>query len=248
MQKKVYLLKKLLCMLLTAVLALGIMPQALGTRTVKALDNGSSIQAAGDDNEQHHASDIFALEAQEPAQLDAYPEDVYGAGKNQPFLLSEQNELALIVTDPANSNRAVTVYDTFDFSMKSRINNESYMYGPSSLNAINASSSIASGPYKGMQCIQSIGFDRDGTGKKQYIASVGILNNKLRLVVQHASTGTVYEQMDVEDLTEVNNAPLWVRDNYLAITAGDYDQDGRESVIIFVCGNSSVTTENGGYI
>ena len=271
MKKRVDLFKKLLCVFLTVLLVAGMMPAAV--RTVYAEETRSGMKAADSEqhkssdtsapeteeqpapeevvfdtkNEGHQGSDIFSLESQEPEQLDTYPEDVYGEGKNKPFLLSEQNELALIITDPNQPNEKVSVLDTFDLDQKSRSNNESFVYAPSWPNAASAAS-IASDPYKNMDCIQSIGFDRDGTGKKQYIASVGIKNNRLKLVVQHASSGT-YEEFDVEDASEITLAPYWVRDNYLAITAGDYDKDGKDSVIIYVCGKWDVENEEDeGYI
>ncbi len=274
MKKRADLPRKLLCILLTILLVAGMMPAAARTayaeetRTAaKPADSGQyessdnvvleapeQVDAEGilsstktGDSEQHQGSDIFALESQEPEQLDAYPEDVYGKGKNRPFLLSEQNELALIITDPEVPNLNVGVYDNFDLDMKSRTNNESFIYAPSSPNA-GSVSTIARDPYVGMDCIQSIGFDRDGTGKKQYIASVGIKDNRLKLVVQNASSG-VSDTFDVEDVSEISAAPYWVRDNYLAITAGDYDKDGKDSVIIYVCGKWDVENEEDrGYI
>ena len=111
------------------------------------------------------SSEILALDEQAPKELDKYPENVYDVKKNQPFLLSEHNELALIVSNGAGERNEVTIFDTFDLDAKSRDED-----GNSWVNGINTSyaqktSSLSNSPYNGVYDIQSVGLDADGTGR-----------------------------------------------------------------------------------
>ena len=76
-------IKRWLSVILAIAFILGMMP------AVHAQGSGS--------DDLDDPKDIFDLDKQEPEQLDRYPDDVYGKNQNQPFLLSEQNELALII-------------------------------------------------------------------------------------------------------------------------------------------------------
>ncbi|MBR0087059.1 MAG: N-acetylmuramoyl-L-alanine amidase family protein [Lachnospiraceae bacterium] len=181
--------------------------------------------------------DIFDLDKQEPEQLDRYPDDVYGKNQNQPFLLSEQNELALIIGTEAR--KQTTVFDNFNLDMTSRDSGGNcWMNGIHPGNAENTASMTSGYPYGSVYDLQSIALDADGTGRKQYIASVGIekTSKSFVLIVQNplvkdSSTYTICSASEAWSFSE------YIVDNCMAITAGDYDGDGKDSIILYAAGN-----------
>ena len=188
------------------------------------------------------AGNILSLENQEPEELSEYPEDVYGKEKNQPFLLSEQNELGLIVTNATDNHTEVDIFDTFDFEMVERDNNGNCRIKGITPGYAETMNKLSKNPYTDVYDVQSIGFDAEGVGRKRYIASVGFNGNKaVTLVLQNAVTGA-FEKIQIganNSASEAWNMSEFVIDNVLAITAGDYDGDGKDSVIVYVCQNGN---------
>ncbi|MCR5267440.1 MAG: InlB B-repeat-containing protein, partial [Lachnospiraceae bacterium] len=190
----------------------------------------------------------------EPDELSEYPRDVFGEApedeseESKPFLLSEQNELALITGYSGSDYDRVSVFDTFDFSMQKSNGSIAYVKGINHKNGIvethgmripaNNEPEILRYPYDDLKCIQSIGFDADGSGRKKYIASVGFQNNELCLCVQDSTDGSSLFT-DVGTIKQAMSAHQWVKDNYIAITAGDYDGNGKDSVIVYLCGDDA---------
>ncbi len=202
----------------------------LPKQEVKAwlVDNASDLNTA---------SEILKLDETIPEQLDKYPDDVYGMGEEQPFLLSEQNELALII----QGSKGPKMYrmDTFNMNMTYRDEyDRCWINGINFANATKISSFGATNleNYNDLYFIQSIGVDRDGTGRKQFVASAGYTANYVRLVVQHAATGAA-KTYTIGKAAIADTASHWMMDNYLAITAGDYDGDGRDSIVVYFCGD-----------
>ncbi|MBP5254001.1 MAG: N-acetylmuramoyl-L-alanine amidase family protein [Lachnospiraceae bacterium] len=213
--------------LLALLLAAGLLPA--GTFVSRAAGGGAPSLDSG--------SSVLALDAIAPGELGTYPADVYGMSDGRPFLLSEQNELALLVGDAG----AVSMYFMDDFDLHLTGKDSDGQCWVNGINTANAGSirnlpATQTEAYKDMKGIQSIAVDRDGTGRKQYIASVGFDEGVVKVVFQNALTGKVriYALTTASWSTDI---PYWLTDNYLAITAGDYDGDGIDSVIVYACGD-----------
>jgi hypothetical protein len=107
------------------------------------------------------SSEVLKLDETVPDQLDAYPDDVYGMGEEQPFLLSEQNELALIVHGAGNPS--VYQMDNFNFDMTSRDQDgTTWITGPNQYNAgsVTTLSRTNTQIYDNLYYIQSVGLDQ----------------------------------------------------------------------------------------
>ena len=78
MRGKTRMVKKWLCLLLAAAMLLGMLPG----RSIVRAQTETPVRTGEDLDD---ASDIFNLEMEEPEELDRFPEDVYGQGKNRPF-------------------------------------------------------------------------------------------------------------------------------------------------------------------
>ena len=93
---------RILCFVLALALVFGL--GAISAYKVSAAD------AAKPDTNISAGKDLFDLEKKAPAELDAYPENVYDVDKGEAFLLSEQNELAFLVTDEGNKSMNKSMY------------------------------------------------------------------------------------------------------------------------------------------
>ena len=214
------------------------------TITMFPLSKLNVYAAGGGESKLTDANSVFALDTQKPKEMDQLPENVYDAGQDQPFLLSEQNELAIITTN--NGNADMYRLDNLDMEAyySDNSNYDTLIYGP---NVANAESSSKLGnsdmeQYNNVDGLQSVSLDWDGTGRREYIASVGFLEGgttaAYNIMLQNASTGEYVIPVGtyVGFALGQQKAPFWARDNYLAITAGDYDGDGCDSIIVFSCG------------
>ena len=221
-------MKRFLCILLTAVMVFGGFPGGI-----------SRVRAESQEEDLNQASDIFALEQNEPAELSSYPDNVYNVKKDEAFLLVEKNELAMILSHPVTNSQGSTILlmDEFDFGLKKRDeDNNSFIYNP---NPANAQTTRKLGdPYFQIEYVQSIGLDLEGTGRKQYIASIGWASaSQVIFEYQNAVTGSCSGVTLSVDASEAYATKNWAKDNVLAITAGDYDGNGKDSAIVYICGN-----------
>ena len=243
MYRKSRFMKVLLCLLLSAVMLTGLIPGTVRTASASA----EKKETTGDTG-----SEILALDATTPTELtetdSPYLNDVYDSGK-KPFLLSEQNELGLFVVNQGSPT--LNRFDTFNLDLSKKDSD-----GTCWVNGINNRNAESNALipntqleyYEDMVYMQSVGVDRDGTGRKEYIASVGFRLGYVCVIVQSTKTGKIWTQQIQEAAwtqdTTIGSEALkyWVADNYLAITAGDYDGDGKDSIIIYVCGNGDNVT------
>ena len=235
MRKKNYILRSLTAMLLIAAMVLGLLPGAL--RRVSAQTQEETLSSA---------SDILTQDSTVPGELgpdSTYPDNVYDVAQGQPFLLSEQNELGLFVGN--NGDTTLNRYDNFNLNMTQKDAD-----GTCWVNGINNKNSGGNSLmpdnkleiYDDMVGLQSVGVDKDGTGRKEYIASIGFLSGVVTLVVQNAETGNIWiKGVQTADWTVDTEGEAgidyWTVDSFLAITAGDYDGDGKDTIVVYICGD-----------
>ena len=96
--------------------------------------------------------------------------------------------------------------------------------------------------FKELSFVETVAFDPNGTGRKDHIAYIGFDtgSNKIVLHVQDAEDGTTYANYEFPGTAEWmkrSNPQNWRAGNHFAITAGDYDGDGKESLVAFVTAN-----------
>ncbi len=242
---------RFICALFVLVLAVGFMPINM---------MGVYADTTDPEEETNPVEELLTMDENVPVELkdedSEYPNDVYGVDNeiiedgeentNMPFLLSEQNELGFIVTDLGAGKAKMYRFDNFNMNETEHQAEDGSLCWVDGINVANAESNSYMPEsnteiYDSMQHIQSIGVDRDGTGRKQYIASVGVIGSTLVLTVQNASTG----RLTTEEVGAVTASVTgyegqtyyWAAENYMAITAGDYDGDGKDSIILYYCGD-----------
>ena len=162
-------------------------------------------------------------------------ENPYGYGVDQPFLMNEMSELGIYgINDNGNYNSFLW-YDDWDGENDTIPNN----FGQ---DAVNGSFSKY-GYYQNMKklaFVEMIAFDPTGSGRKDHIAYVGYDYEKDKMIVhaQDTKDGSKYGEFELGGTatwleTDPHNPRNWRGGNYVAITAGDYDGDGKETLVVF---------------
>lgn len=240
------ILRALICITLALAMAI----------TMAPISRISAYADSGTDSELSKANAIFEMDKQEPEGMDEYPDSVYDSVGDTPFNLLKQDEIAVIM----NSGGSAQMYrfDNINFDLVDQ--NAQYDHAATGgVNAVNAENmsvldSQYMDKYQEMDCMQSIGLDWDGTGRKEYIASVGyvddgkniVMSKRIEVTVQNARTGECVIDTDwLINTMGIESAPYWMKDNWIDITAGDYDGDGRDSVVIACSGHNSLLSSPG---
>ena len=152
----------------------------------------------------------------------------YGYDIGEPFLMVEQNELMYL---NAWDNR---VRQASYFSMGSE----------SALNTFAKNKSGSSGTFSNpnYKLMQAVSFDPTGSGRRDHVAFVGVGQDKKGYMwVIDTTKGT---DSDRSPLVEIGNfsymfdanafeVPTYSNRSFLNIVAGDFDGDGKESIVVY---------------
>ena len=234
--------RRIICLLMAVMMVIGFMP---GIEANAASEGGKTVELSTGEQ-------IFALDEKAPKDISKYPDDVYGVdttqnlqgahhedeNNNTPFLLSRQSELALLVGD--NGSDVMYRMDNIKMDQTALSDGIRWVNGVNVANSTNSSMPESKLEiYKDLYYPQSVAFDRDGTGRDQYIATVGLFGRNVTLAIQDARSGSLKTILIQEAnwMGNIGSGGDWLKDNYFAITAGDYDGDGKDSVIVYVCGD-----------
>ncbi len=166
----------------------------------------------------------------EPTDFGTTPDNLFGEIRDsgtdadpvyQPYLISEHNEIVLMTQTESDDKITTTVrkYDTNDGGAATTVSN----YMPS-------------GEYK---FVEGIAFDPTGSGRNDHIAYVGMLGSQIHIRVINTVTDTVVATRTAKG--EFIYTAAWLNEmdanlaaNYIEITAGDYDNDGHDSIIVYI--------------
>ena len=152
----------------------------------------------------------------------------YGYDIGEPFLMVEQNELMYL---NAWDNK---VRQASYFSMGSE----------SALNTFAKNKSGSSGTFSNpnYKLMQAVSFDPTGSGRRDHVAFVGVGQDKKGYMwVIDTTKGT---DSDRSPLVEIGNfsymfdanafeVPTYYNRSFLNIVAGDFDGDGKESIVVY---------------
>ena len=167
-------------------------------------------------------------------------ENPYGYGVDQPFLMNEMSELGIYGINNNGNYNSFLWYDDWDGENDTIPNN----FGKDGVNG----SFSEHGYYQNMKklaFVEMIAFDPTGSGRKDHIAYIGYQHedDTFYLVVQDAADSSKYEEYPLPGtaswLEKDGNPRNWRGGNYVAITAGDYDGDGKESLVVFHSGDNA---------
>ena len=172
----------------------------------------------------------------QPSEFDPKgTENPYGYGVDQPFLMNEMSELGIYGINSNGNYNSFLWYDDWDGENDTIPNN----FGK---DAVNGSFSKY-GYYQNMKklaFVEMIAFDPTGSGRKDHIAYIGYQHedDKMYVVVQDAADVSKKAEYALPGSAswlenDSGNPRNWRGGNYVAITAGDYDGDGKETLVAF---------------
>ena len=153
----------------------------------------------------------------------------YGYDIGEPFLMVEQNELMYL---NAWDN---TVRQASYFSMGSE----------SALNTFAKNKSGSSGTFSNpnYKLMQAVSFDPTGSGRRDHVAFVGVSgqNKKGYMWVIDTTKGTgsdCSQQVEIGDFSYMFDksdfeVPTYSNRSFFNIVAGDFDGDGKESIVVY---------------
>lgn len=156
----------------------------------------------------------------------------YGTQKDDAFTILEKAEL-FQYSSKSWDTKTATVYDHFG---------STYGYGVSATRTEVTDSNLI-----GLYFAQAVSFDPYGCGRKKHVAIVGyrhdadVNTGSVHLYIVNADTKKMVKHMELwsqdPKLRAVMNALTFVDSgNLFSITAGDYNNDGSDSVVIYAGG------------
>ena len=231
-QKKFRCWRQIISMALSLVMIVTMLP-------LTGLVSSAQERSGGVEENLSTSSAILNLEAQKPAQFDDMVAvgDIYGQGNNA-FLLSEQNELYLYWS--SKSEVKGFYYDNLDMTITSESDGYSWVKSINSANSgahsVSNMSNIGNGN-DGYRYVRGTSFDAVGSGRREYAAYVGCKDDAIYCFIQEPTTGEFYS-VKLKDAEWLDSSRYYFEMmNFVAITAGDYDGDGKDSLIVYGCGD-----------
>ena len=220
------------------ILALALMcPMGIETKAAET-NNVETIEVNDSD-----ADDILNLDLQLPEEFYDYNTlDVYGS-KSAPFLLSEQNELFLYRTlgNPKDKDSKAQAWYYKDTDMT--IKNSNPGKGEYFVNSINNTNSGYKGvgvSKDGFAYVEGVGFDPLENGRKKYAGYVGYKDKSLYCFVIEANSGKQWAiKLNSMNWVDTYDPDYWQVANYFSITAGDFNGDKKETLIVCGIGDGS---------
>lgn len=157
----------------------------------------------------------------------------YGTGVGQAFMIQEFSELLQFVS-----------WDMNYPSPQSTLGIYNYTKTDASLPTSFTSTSNAGTDYRTYNYTQGVAFDPTGSGRNDHVAFVGYDNNNKYISVwfYNAFSKSYVAETRVVATKDLQNSKYDLVDarNFVQITAGDYNGDGKDTVVIYVGDNAKL--------
>ncbi len=230
---------------------LSIMPSA-ANRKAYAADDQQGVSYDDDVSNQDLYEKMTGQEEKPEGYNDSLKSvDPYGYGVDVPFYLNKQSELVVYATndfrDDPGSERTIRSYNLLSGSnvgniLKGAGLSESYQIPRGGTPAVIT---------KPLNYVKTIAFDPTGSGRKDHLAVLGVYNedngnddgSKSLWLYVYNKDGSLVSQF--EKLGNMNwlgdhgndNDAAWYYNalNFLSITAGDYNKDKKDTLVIWGC-------------
>ncbi len=220
---------RMLAILMSALLLTAFIP-ALGTAEVS--------EAATDEGKK--AYDEY-MRTEPPDQYTDPKYEPYGYGKDVPFMMNRQSELLFYMTNEDSPKKITSVYDKLKAG-----NLEDIFKGATRSDPIDD----VREDLKKAAFVQAVAFDPRGCGREDHVAFIGVNANKKAYVWVYDTRNKLWYKtggnnggFSIADCRWMQNRDLtdYEAVNFLSITAGDYDGDGKDTIIAYAAGDVAST-------
>lgn len=187
------------------------------------------VAALGEDGAQEadfSGTNLMDLERVQPSGFSSTT-NPYGYDVGMPFLMVEQNEL-MYLNVWGNQVRQASYFD---------------MGTESSLPTFARKKGGANGTFSvdTYALMEAVAFDPTGSGRKDHVAFVGISNKRGYLWVINTRQGAGSDRSEPVDIGDFQymydgmsfKVPTYANRSFLNIVAGDFDGDGKESILVY---------------
>ena len=234
----------LLCALLVIFMAAGLVPNYAGAvyAADEAYDDEQSNQQLYDKwTNQNEPDDFLPMKASP---------DPYGYGVDVPFYINKQSELVVYGT-AALTGKNKKIQQTIDTYNLDKNNEGNVLAGADPGGSYNIP--MAGGEQKKpLNYVKMVAFDPTNSGRDDHLAVIGVHNkvpgeekeDKTLSLIVYSKTGKVSEYLDLGHMQwmgthwkDYDNDNAWYYNamNFLDITAGDYNGDGKDTLVIWGC-------------
>ena len=257
------MLMRVVSIIVSAAMAVAMIPFASLAEGTGQPDQSSNAVTSGNESvyEKIIKPDAPSAFVAEPGTHNPYGRDV-----DQPFLLSEKMELLTMTSYNLDRDSDWIKKMEYGSGLKNRVNTgktqpqETGVSGYYSENNLwNENSRLASGfqdsgnlvtnwdSKYNLSYAQGVAWDPLGTGRKDHAAFCGAYfdsaNSKahLRVWTVNVRTGEMYNTVDLGTMDWLGSSTLaaYEGNNYFAITAGDYNGDGKDGLVVYFPGSGS---------
>lgn len=236
------LMKRLLALGLCLVLVFALTPVSFASDAVVVIPGGGNVTVdvevdTGDEEQDAKFEQILNMQNRYPDGFDPdSTENPYGQDKNQPFLLTESNELLMYhrvgLQGASDYNEQTTRFEEWQNQEDASSIYDGFHYSEQDLNFTGG---------KTYRVIQAVAFDPDGSGRRDHVAFVGVGGN---MDGDLATYLWIYDGDDgYKTRVEVSTIKLPHIDNndqigshqisnYVGVTAGKYDPESKGDTIV----------------
>ncbi len=172
----------------------------------------------------------------------------YGYAPGVPFLMSEENELFML---QGGDNFSEDVKEVIWDEMVNDEGETANTHTGRFLDEYKSEIAIESIPSRvhSLNFTQAVSFDPTQSGRLDHVAIVGVDSNKNTwLYVYNAKLKKWSDGLRLSDMWWVDNdSEFYQMSNFISITAGDYDGDGKDSLVVYIAGESNTGGNYDGY-
>ncbi|MCI7322311.1 MAG: Ig-like domain-containing protein [Lachnospiraceae bacterium] len=238
--------KRIVCLMLLFSMVLSL----LGSFSWNVKDVYAETINTGTGNNKY--DDIMSPEL--PKNYDANDKTNPYTNDNKKFLFAENNELTIYKSWDVNKHDGNPWISTFDnykngSSMKIASSSATTKAGWASVDSITANyagGASDDGIMPDKSTIQElnyqdcVAFDPSGSGRKDHVAYVGYKNNHNYIWVYDTVNKKSSGLVALPNSYQANNLNYITSRNYFTITAGDYNDDGKDTIVVY-----NVAEQNG---
>ena len=240
MSKRHDLLKKILMIMMVLFMVIALLPVSAG-QVLFAED--------GEEEEEDGAPEIYTYltnMADNPPSDWNQTKDPYGYGLNNTFFLNSQQEL-LAYRYYGHNDQKIYSYDTL------AAKNEGY-----ALDGVKSTKEYSIPKAYTLSHARTVAFDPTGSGRKDHIAVIGIYSDDFKndktiahiyvyVMDKDGHRSNIVDMGEAKWISdnhstnqELNNDYMWDFNsaNFMDITAGDYDGDKKDSLVVWACASA----------